>query len=72
MLVEAGSDAGYGKFEVCEGDVEPEVNKKSDEMYSKLKQLEVKLIGRVRVIGVRFQLNPNTWIRSLMAQNNDA
>lgn len=47
-LVDATSDAGYGKFEVIDGDVEPEANKKADEMYSKLKRLESKLIGRVR------------------------
>lgn len=47
-LVNATSDAGYGKFEVVDGDVGPDTNRKADEMYSMLKQLESRLIGRVR------------------------
>ena len=47
-LVDASSDAGYGKFDVVGGDVDPEANKKADEMYSKLKTLEARLFSQVR------------------------
>jgi hypothetical protein len=48
ILVSASSDAGYGKFEVVDGEVDTETNKKANDMYDSLKDLEAKLIKRVR------------------------
>ena len=48
ILVDATSDAGYGKFDVLDGGVAPEANQKADEMYEKLKRLEAQLLQRVR------------------------
>ncbi|ACV33998.1 hypothetical protein [Accumulibacter sp.] len=48
LLVDATSDAGYGKFDVIDGDVDSNANQKADELYQKLKNLEAKLIERVR------------------------
>ena len=47
-LVDATSDAGYGKFAVVDGEVDPETNLKANDMYEKLKDLEAKLLARVR------------------------
>lgn len=48
LLVDATSDAGYGKFNVFDGEVDSDANMKANEMYEKLKALETKLIQRVR------------------------
>lgn len=48
VLVDAISDAGYGKFDVYDGEVAPDANRKADEMYGKLKTLEAQLLQRVR------------------------
>lgn len=48
LLVSATSDAGYGKFHVLDGEVDPDVNNGASGMYDKLRALEAKLIKRVR------------------------
>ena len=48
LLVDATSDAGYGKFEIDGPDVDSVSNKKADQLYQKLKKLEVQLLQRVR------------------------
>lgn len=47
-LVDAMSAAGYGKFDVIDGVVGPDTNVKADVLYTKLKELEARLIARVR------------------------
>lgn len=48
ILVDATSDAGYGKFDVIDGAVDAHANKTANDMYEKLKSLEAKLLERVR------------------------
>jgi len=48
ILVDATSDAGYGKFDVIDGEVDPDANKTANDMYEKLKTLERRLLERVR------------------------
>jgi len=48
LLTDATSDAGYGKFDVIDGNVDAAANKMADELYQKLKTLEAQLIQRVR------------------------
>ena len=43
ILVDATSDAGYGKFDVIDGEVDANANKTANDMYEKLKALEAKL-----------------------------
>lgn len=47
-LIDATSYAGYGKFGVADGEIDADANIKADELYTKLKELEAKLITRVR------------------------
>ncbi len=48
LLIDAMSDAGYGKFDILGPDVDSKSNKKADEIYQKLKILDAQLIERVR------------------------
>lgn len=48
ILVDATSDAGYGKFQVVDGEVDADANNGANAMYEKLKALESKLLKRVR------------------------
>lgn len=48
LLTSAISDAGYGKFDITDGEVDPEANKQAGILYNNLQSLEKQLIGRVR------------------------
>lgn len=47
-LIDVLSTAGYGKFDVIDGNVSADANAKAEELHTKLKELEARLIGRVR------------------------
>lgn len=48
LLTGAMSDAGTGKFDVFDGEVDLEANRQAGEVYVNLQALESKLVGRVR------------------------
>lgn len=48
ILTAAMSDAGFGKFDVSDGEVAPEANKQAGELYENLQTLQAKLVDRVR------------------------
>ena len=48
ILTGAISDAGYGKFDVIEGQDNPDANTNAGELYNNLLLLEKQMIGRVR------------------------
>lgn len=47
-LTVAMSDAGFGKFDVIDGEVDPEANRQAGEIYNNLQALQAKLVARVR------------------------
>lgn len=48
ILADAGSSAGIGKFYVSDGNVSSESNQLANDVFEKLKDLEAKLLKRVR------------------------
>jgi hypothetical protein len=48
ILTNAISEAGYGKFDTTDGQVDIETNRKAGELYETLQSLDKQLIGRVR------------------------
>lgn len=48
ILVGAMTDAGYGKFDVVDGNVDSDANMQAGEIFENLKLLEDKLVTRVR------------------------
>lgn len=48
ILVSAMSDAGYGKFHIVDGEVDPDANTQAGVLYENLQLLEQKLVNRVR------------------------
>lgn len=48
ILVGAMADAGHGKFDIVDGEVDPDANTQAGELFENLKSLEEKLVARVR------------------------
>ena len=48
ILVGAMSDAGHGKFDIVDGEVDPDANTQAGVLYENLMSLEEKLVIRVR------------------------